>query len=191
MTLQLNQRAIPGHDIKISIKLPFGDSDLSGQSSNTSSAETGMKAKELAVSLVIPFTNQKWLTEINDLAESTNKETGARTIYRVGHDAANAVKFYEGKFAQELTIKELNDIQGWQVSFIIREHLSVPERKSQREPIKPAKQQGGDVVLAGNDVESQEIPPNTEMSTFETFLSYANDAFGSVFSSDDDKEKTV
>lgn len=55
MTLQLNQQSIPGQDIKVTIKLPFGDSDLSGQSSSTTSAETGTKAKELTVSLIVPF----------------------------------------------------------------------------------------------------------------------------------------
>ncbi|MCD9474076.1 adenine glycosylase [Photobacterium phosphoreum] len=190
MTLQLNQQSIPGLDIKVTIKLPFGDSDLSGQSSNTTSAETGTKAKELTVSLIVPFEKKAWLTEIDRLAEAINKTTGARTVYRIGHDAANAIKFYEAKFSQELTIRELNDTQGWQVGFVMKEHLSVPERKSQREPIKPAKQQGGEGKSIDHK-ENPDIPPNTELSTFEKILSMADNVLGGVMGSDDATKKEV
>ena len=190
MTLQLNQQSIPGQDIKVTIKLPFGDSDLSGQSSSTTSAETGTKAKELTVSLIVPFEKKAWLTAIDILAEALDKTTGARTVYRVSHDAANAIKFYEAKFSGELTIRELEDIQGWQVGFMMKEHLSVPERKSQREAIKPAKQQGGGGNLSKDEViNNPDIPPNTDMSTFETYLSYVNDAFGHFIHDDKDEAK--
>lgn len=192
MTLQLNQQSVPGQDIKVTIKLPFGDSDLSGQSSSTTSAETGTKAKELSVSLIVPFENKEWLTAIDILAEAQDKTTGARTVYRVGHDAANAIKFYEAKFSGELTIRELEDTQGWQVGFMMKEHLSVPERKSQREPIKPAKQQGGggDVALDKKITDNPDIPPNTELSAVEKILSMANNAFGSVIGNDTEEGAT-
>ena len=192
MTLQLNQQSVPGQDIKVTIKLPFGDSDLSGQSSSTTSAETGTKAKELSVSLIVPFENKEWLTAIDILAEAQDKTTGARTVYRVGHDAANAIKFYEAKFSRELTIRELEDTQGWQVGFMMKEHLSVPERKSQREPIKPAKQQGGggDVALDKKITDNPDIPPNTELSAVEKILSMANNAFGSVIGNDTEEGLT-
>ena len=192
MTLQLNQQSVPGQDIKVTIKLPFGDSDLSGQSSSTTSAETGTKAKELSVSLIVPFENKEWLTAIDILAEAQDKTTGARTVYRVGHDAANAIKFYEAKFSGELTIRELEDTQGWQVGFMMKEHLSVPERKSQREPIKPAKQQGGggDVALDKKITDNPDIPPNTEFSAVEKILSMANNAFGSVIGNDTEEGLT-
>ncbi|PSW99566.1 hypothetical protein [Photobacterium iliopiscarium] len=192
MTLQLNQQSVPGQDIKVTIKLPFGDSDLSGQSSSTTSAETGTKAKELSVSLIVPFENKEWLTAIDILAEAQDKTTGARTVYRVGHDAANAIKFYEAKFSGELTIRELEDTQGWQVGFMMKEHLSVPERKSQREPIKPAKQQGGggDVALDKKITDNPDIPPNTELSAVEKILSMANNAFGSVIGNDTEEGLT-
>lgn len=186
MTLQLNQQSIPGQDIKVTIKLPFGDSDLSGQSSSTTSAETGTKAKELTVSLIVPFEKKEWLTAIDGFAEALDKTTGARTVYRIGHDAANAIKFYEGKFSGELTIRELDDTQGWQVGFMMKEHLSVPERKSQREAIKPARQQGGGGDIA-NKNDNPAIPPNTEMSAFETFLSYTNEWLGGAMSDDEDE----
>ena len=192
MTLQLNQQSVPGQDIKVTIKLPFGDSDLSGQSSSTTSAETGTKAKELSVSLIVPFENKEWLTAIDILAEAQDKTIGARTVYRVGHDAANAIKFYEAKFSGELTIRELEDTQGWQVGFMMKEHLSVPERKSQREPIKPAKQQGGggDVALDKKITDNPDIPPNTELSAVEKILSMANNAFGSVIGNDTEEGLT-
>lgn len=183
MTLQLNQQSIPGADIDVTIKQKFGDADLSGQSSSTSSAETGNKAKELHVSITVPFEKKEWLSQINTLSEATNKDTGSRVVYRIGHDAANAIKFYEAKFFGELNIRQLKETQAWNVTFMMKEHLSVPERKSQREPVKAAKQQGGGGDTPVNN-ENIDIPPNTELSTIEKIMSYANDALGTVIGTD-------
>ncbi|GEK13209.1 baseplate complex protein [Aliivibrio fischeri] len=186
MTLQLNQEVIPGENIKVSIKLPFGDSDLSGLSSSTETAETGIKAKELSATLIVPFEKKEWLTYITKLAEATDEETGARVIYRINHDAANAIKFYEGKFSGELSIVEMEFIHGWQVSFVIHETLSVPERKDQREAIKPAKQQGG-----GGDVTAKynnpHLPPETDLMLFEKMFAYSNEKLGVSSNTNDDQ----
>lgn len=182
MTLQLNQQAIPGQEIKVTIKVNYGDTDLSGQGDSTDTAETGIKAKTLLCSLVVPFDQPQWLTTISTLGENTDKETGRRVIYRIGHDAANAIKFYEGKFSGELNITELEDTQAWQVSFTLREHLSVPERKAQREVIVPATQQGGDTGVTST--EDDQIPPNTQLSNIERILAYTDDKLGGLMGSD-------
>ncbi|MDD9174509.1 adenine glycosylase [Aliivibrio sp. S2TY2] len=190
MTLQLNQKTIRGEDIKTSIKLPFGDSDLSGLSSSTEMAETGTKAKVLTVTMVIPFQRKAWLTEIANFAEAVEQETGARVIYRIGHDAANAIKFYEGKFSGELSINEMDSIQGWQVGFSLHEHLSVPERKNQREEIKPAKQQGGGGDVAAK-YDNPHLPPSTDLLRFETMFAYTNEKLGITTASNNENTEGV
>ncbi|MEC4728857.1 adenine glycosylase [Shewanella sp. D64] len=189
MTLQLNNQLVPGEELKVAIKMSFGDSDLSGQGSGTESAETGTKAKELTVSLVVPFANAEWLTRITTLAESTDATTGTRQVYRIGYDAARAIKLYQAKFVGELNVTELDDTQGWMVTFNMREQLSVPERKAQREPIKAAKQQGGgDSIVAVN---SDDIPPNTELTGFASVLKYIDEALKSSEVIDTPSEEVV
>lgn len=191
MTLQLNDKLLMGQDIKVAIKLQFGDSDLSGQGSGTESAETGTKAKQLTVSLIVPFEKIDWLTQIVTLAEATDKASGARVVYRVGYDAARAIKLYQAKFVGELNITELDDTQGWLVSFTMQELLSVPERKAQRDAILPAKQQGGGDIVAG--VDNPNIPPNTELTGFESVLKYIDTAVAGLVSEDkpDENPKAV
>lgn len=183
MTLQLNQKPILGKEIIVTVKVHYGDSDLSGQGNSTETAETGIKAKQLHCSLLIPFSNPEWLSDLNSLGESTDNETGSRTIYRIGHDAANAIKFYEGKFTGELNIVQMEDILAWQVTFNIHEHLSVPERKSQREDIAPAQQQGGDVGVVVSDG-SDKIPPNTQISNFTRILEHTGGSLGDLIGDD-------
>lgn len=183
MTLRLNNKMVNGKEMNISIKLPFKDSDLSGQGSGTETAETGTKAKEMTVSLVVPFEYPQWLTEITEFAEAIDKTTGRRLVYRIGNEAADAMKFYQACFSGELNVIELTDPLAWKVSFSMREKLSVPERKQQRDELSPAQQQslGGDT----NSEEAEEndnIPPNANLSGFERTLAYMDSKLGEYVS---------
>lgn len=182
MTLRLNNKMVNGKEMNISIKLPFKDSDLSGQGSGTESAETGTKAKEMTVSLVVPFEYPEWLTEITEFAEAIDTATGRRLVYRVGNEAADAMKFYQACFSGELNVIELTDPLAWKVSFSMREKLSVPERKQQRDELAPAQQQslGGDADAdnSGND----NIPPDANLSGFERTLAYMDSKLGEYVS---------
>lgn len=189
MTLRLNNQEVLGQEMKINIKLPFGDSDLSGQGSGTDTAEQGMKAKELTVSMLIRFDKVEWLTSLTDLAESL-EENGSRTIYRIGNDAAEAMKFYQAKFTGEVNLTEQESINAWSVTFTLTEVLSVPERKAQRDEIKPAKQQ----TVNNNDGDTStgddpNIPPNTDLTMVEQFLKYADNALGAGFNFFEDEKE--
>ncbi|MFH0274882.1 baseplate complex protein [Vibrio jasicida] len=184
MTLELNNQKIRGKEIRINIKLPFGDSDLSGTGSGTDSAEEGTKAKEMTVNMLVPFDSPEWLTELVDLAESTD-ENGARTVYRIGNDAAKAMKFYQAKFTGEVNINEQEQTNAWLVNFAMKEKLSVPERKQQREPMPAAAQQ-----TQGNNtedsVDNDNIPPETKFTGFERFLKYTDDALGGYWDEEEE-----
>ncbi|PMT73896.1 adenine glycosylase [Vibrio parahaemolyticus] len=188
MTLQLNNQEINGKEIRINIKLPFGDSDLSGTGSGTDSAEEGTKAKEMTVNLLVPFEHSEWLTDLVELAEATD-ENGARTVYRIGNDAAKAMKFYQAKFTGELNIAEQDQTMAWRVNFTLTEKLSVPERKQQREPIKAAAQQTQG-ENTNEVIESDSIPPNTQLTDFERILQYTDDALGGFWDDDEETNET-
>lgn len=180
MTLRLNNEEILGKEFNVNIKLPFADSDMSGQSSSTDSAEQGTKAKELTVSYVVPFDDSDYLTRIAGLAEAVDEKTGRRTTYRIGHDAAEAIGFYQAKFSGELNIQEMTDIQGWTVTFTMKEKLSVPERKGQRVSLSPAQQQtrGGDTETGTATPDNDALPPSTSLTDTERFFKNIDESLG-------------
>lgn len=189
MTLRLNNQQIKGKELKVNIKLPFGDADMSGTGSGTDAAEEGMKAKEMTVNLLIPYENPEWLSDLVNLAESVD-ENGSRTVYRIGHDAANAMKFYQAKFVGEVGVNEQQDSMAWLVNFFLKEKLSVPERKEQREPLEPAQQQS----LTENSeptAEDENIPPNTQLSTLSRLFTYLDGQAADLFTpSEEDTDET-
>lgn len=180
MTLRLNNQELQGKAFNVNIKLPFTDSDMSGQSSGTDSAEQGIKSKELTVSYIVPFENAAYLTQIIELAEALDTQTSRRVVYRIGHDASNAINFYQAKFAGELNIQEMTDIQGWTVTFTMKEKLSVPERKGQRVSLSPAQQQtrGGDTETGITAPNNEALPPNTNLTDTERFFKNIDDSLG-------------
>lgn len=178
MTLRLNNKEIRGKEIEVNIKMPFGDADLSGTGNGTDAAEEGTKAKEMTVNLLIPYDEPDWLTELVTLAESTESD-GSRTIYRIGDDAALAMKFYQAKFVGEVNTSTQKDIRAWRVNFSMKEKLSVPERQEQRNTLPPAQQQtqGENTDQA---IESHDIPPQTQLSSLERVFQYMDEQLGSV-----------
>lgn len=180
MTLRLNNKELQGKEIEINLKMPFGDADLSGTGSGTDSAEEGTKAKEMTVNFLIPYNKPEWLTELTNLAESTESD-GSRTIYRIGYDGALAMKFYQAKFVGEVKVSEQKDTSAWRVNFSMKEKLSVPERQDQRNTLPPAQQQtqGENTDQA---VENDDIPPQTQLSGLERVFKYMDDQLAGVMS---------
>ena len=81
--LALNSKSINLKSLRITASQELAGDDISGQSSNTDVAETGIKAKLLSVTGLITFENAESLSKLFELAEAT--EDGARVIYRINN----------------------------------------------------------------------------------------------------------
>jgi len=140
--LSLNGEMLRLDNMKVEMSLELKDQDMSGQSSGTDTSEQGDKGKELTFSGRIPFSKVERLTRLYQFA-SAKTEQGNRAIYRVGNDTAKALKIREGKFTGRISARENETLMCWNVSFKIREHMSVAERKELREQeqTKPEQQQ--------------------------------------------------
>ena len=149
---------------------------MSGQSSATDISEKGAKAKELGVSMLVPFVEAAWLTQLVAMAEAVD-ETGARKRYRINNRTAKALKIRQVVFVGQLTAPEQETINAWRVTFKLREFLSVPERKEARAKTPTAKQQSqaGETTAAGNQT-SEDVPPGTELTSVETFFKNIDNA---------------
>ncbi|HHR6207186.1 TPA: hypothetical protein ACS71B_002168 [Providencia alcalifaciens] len=130
ITFALDGEAIPLKNIKVNPSVQFQDKDQSGQTSSTAVAEQGIKPKELRVTGVINFTDHKVLTRLFALAEA--KENGKLKRYRVANHTAKAINFRLGTFTGNIDASEIDGQMAWQITFTLREHLSVSEKKDIR-----------------------------------------------------------
>jgi hypothetical protein len=106
-------------------------SDASGETSSTDEVDKGTKAKKLSVALSIPFKDIDALRELSRVSEA--KDNGSRKIYTVANDTANALGVRQVRFAENISFQEKDGLRAWDVSFTLKEYLSIPERVEQRE----------------------------------------------------------
>ncbi|QDL30640.1 baseplate complex protein [Serratia liquefaciens] len=150
VTLALNGEAIALKGLMVTPMMQFQDKDQSGQTSSTANAEQGIKPKELRISGMIPFSEAEVLTRLFALAEAT--EGGRLKRYRVANHTAQAINFRLATFTGSIDAPKQDGKQAWLVTFTLREHLSVPEKKSAREDNKTAARKqtpGGNGAVKG------------------------------------------
>ncbi|MCC8366013.1 hypothetical protein J8V57_06925 [Xenorhabdus sp. PB61.4] len=151
ITFALDGEAIPLKSLTVTPSVMFQDQDQSGQSSSTAVAEQGIKPKELRITGIIPFTEQKTLSRLFALAEA--KDNGNLKRYRVANLTAQAINFRIGTFTGTIDASKVDGKQAWQVTFTLREHLSVAEKRDSRATgsIQAKKQTGQGGAKAGED----------------------------------------
>ena len=160
--LTLNGTQLPLKNLRISVRQQLAGQDMSGQTSATDQAETGSKGKILTVKGVIPFNKKQLLTNLFRIAEAL--EDGARQIYRISNQTAEALKIRQVKFQGAIRADEQDSHRQWSVSFELIEHLSVPERVEQRQPDKLAAQQKVQGVSTPvTSGQSENVPPGTDV----------------------------
>ena len=140
--LTLNSVTIILKSIRITASLELASVDASGQSSSTDQAEIGTKAKKLTVSGLLPFTKAEHLAKLFTLAEAT--ENGARSIYRISNNTANALDVKQVRFSSKIEAVEQETTRQWAISFMLSEYRSVPQKVEERTPDATANVQGGD-----------------------------------------------
>ena len=155
ITLALNGEAIPLKNLAVTPSMMFQDKDQSGQSSSTAVAEQGIKPKELRITGILPFTEHKAFSRLFALAEA--KENGNLKRYRVANLTAQAINFRIGTFTNSIDASKIEGKQAWQITFTLREHLSVSEKREARANSKVAsKTQGSTATKGGQSGASDE-----------------------------------
>ena len=140
--LTLNTKKIILKSLRITASQELASEDASGQSSSTDVAETGTKAKKLAVSGLLPFTKAEHLAERVALAEAT--ESGARSSYRISNNTASALGVKQVRFSSKIEAVEQETTRQWAISFTLSEYRSVPQKVEERTPDAAVNVQGGD-----------------------------------------------
>lgn len=159
--LALSGEAIMLKNMIVSISMQIAEQDQSGQTSATTKSEQGVKAKELKVSGLVDFDTPEILIKIYALGEATDGG-GKMQKYRVASLLAQSVNFREATFSGSVEAIEQVDKMAWQVSFTLKEHVSVSEKRQARAGKQKAKTQtststqGGDDAPAVEDLSEEE-----------------------------------
>ncbi len=124
----------------------FQDKDQSGQSSSTAVAEQGIKPKELRITGILPLRNTGVFAPFA-LAEA--KENGNLKRHRVANLTAQAINFRIGTFTNSIDASKIEGKQAWQITFTLREHLSVSEKREARANSKVASKTQGSTATKG------------------------------------------
>jgi hypothetical protein len=166
--LTLDGEPIIMKSMRVSASMQFQDKDQSGQTSSTSSAEQGAKGKDIDVSGLIPFKEDRMLSRLFELADAKGNG-GKRHVYRVGSLLAKSVKVRQAKFAGRITASEQEGLLAWQVQFTLKEFNSVPEKREQRVPKQaPTVGQGTDNTSTAKGGGKGEGEP--DLSSFERYV---------------------
>lgn len=155
--LALDGEAIPLKGLTVTPTMQFQEKDQSGQTSSTATAEQGIKAKELRVSGLVPFSTPQVLTRLFALAEAKDAG-GALKKYRVANQVAQAINFRQGSFSGAIDAPKQDGKMAWLVTFTLKEFLSVSEKREARASGKTtAKKQTAGGAANGTDAsEDQE-----------------------------------
>lgn len=169
----LSGRAIAMKNLDVSVSMRLQDKDQSGQASGTASSQQGVKAKELKVTGLIPYDDESQLTLLYQLAEA-EESSGQRRRYRVNHATATLIKMREATFTGDVSATKAGELWAWQVSFTLREYVSVAEKKAEARAGAAA---GSAVAQTSQGTSGADEAPE-RLTRFEKVLQTINDAIG-------------
>ena len=129
--MRLNDFIVPDHELLVSVSTEFDSQELRGESSSTSVAHKGVKAKVIDVSLLIRFNESDHLKAMYQTAEAIDG-IGDLLVYNIVDPTANALSIRQVRFYGRIVTREMRKEKAWRVTFQLREHLSVPEKQEQR-----------------------------------------------------------
>ncbi|BFM20524.1 baseplate complex protein [Gilvimarinus japonicus] len=153
--MNLNEYKVPEYSLKVRGQMPYDSDPLGGQTSGSSRAHKGIKPKMLFVSLQIPMNEPVVLERLLAVAEATDA-AGALVVYDLQDNTGNAMKIRQVQFGEVFTVSEKESVRAWDISFVLHEYYSVPEKKEQRMTTGDAPPQvAAGATVSGGEIESQ------------------------------------
>lgn len=129
--MKLNDYQVPKDELHISVLTTFREEDLSGETSSSATAHKGIKPKEINARFIVRYDDAEVLTNFYRRAEATD-DNGDLVVYDIVERTANAVNVRQVTFTGTIDAREIDSRMAWQVSFRLREKISVPEKTEQR-----------------------------------------------------------
>lgn len=169
--MRLNDFTVKANDFRITASLKIAIDDLSGQSSSSTTSNSGIKPKKFTVNVLIAFAKAQDLTDLIAVAEAKD-DNGALIVYDVVAPSINVANVRKVQFGEIFTWLEMRDLEAWRVQFSLTEYDSVPERIEERQEPLNSEPSTAPGILVSNDQEPEQT--NTEVwpeyNPFESFL---------------------
>lgn len=171
--MKLDDFEFPSDELQVTCDLGINDKDMGGSSSSTESSINGFEPIIINVSLLIAFVDGDVVSEIKNLAQAVD-DKGAQIVYSILDRTSNAMGVSKVRFSSKVSLRELsNHKQGWTLSFTLKEHRSVAERKDER--LTP-QQSTSPAPATGTTAATTQSPETKEqLTSVEQVLSKLND----------------
>jgi hypothetical protein len=158
------------NDLIVGFECSIKNKEIGNKSSSTGSINEGTKPKILTVTGVCSYENKDNLIILIKMAETTDNEH-RRAVYTISDNTADVAEIREVIFHNSLSVKKMNGLQAWNVSFSLREYNSVVEA-AERKKIIEKKEKAKLIAKAPSSTTTQ--PPNATTTTISTDTSKAN-----------------
>jgi len=122
---------VPGKNVKINVSLTLERKDLSGQSSDSSFANSGAKAQKVSVSCQIPISESRTLSQLLEIARACDSKDEP-IVYTVSDDLCAAMSIRQVIFCGEVRATESDSLRVYDVSFELQEYQTVPQKREER-----------------------------------------------------------
>lgn len=173
----LDDWELGGTDIKVRAVKPIKSKDVSGQTSQNATVETGIKAYNLNVSLVISNTDREQLTQLTEKVNAVD-ENGNRIVYLITNTVANSMHVTKVRFSDYFSVTDSKRLAAWNIAFTLQEVDSVSARaeiaSNAATPEASVTQSAlGEVI----ESEAAQNIKNASLEGFEKLLKIADDYF--------------
>lgn len=167
--MMLGNYTLPDKEQRVSITMRFDSENLGGQSSGTDTSHKGIKPKSIFIQLLIPFDEEKNLSELTAIAEATT-DSGSLRIYDIVDRAANAMKIRQVQFSDSFDVREDYSLRAWQVNFSLVEYKSVAEKTEQRLKTTQAQPQAATGTTVSANDNAEQADDEKPVTGFEKFI---------------------
>ncbi len=153
--MRLNDTDILLYKFTVSMVSTLAGEGAGGQTSSTTTIESGIKPKVLNCSGSIAKKNPERLTALTALSEALD-DKGDRVIYDIVDETASATNIRQVVFFDVITASSDEAIKKWKVSFSLIEKNSVAEAKQNQKietDVLIQGENGGSVKAQGNNEE--------------------------------------
>ncbi|MDH5753499.1 MAG: hypothetical protein OEZ59_13905 [Deltaproteobacteria bacterium] len=185
MPFFLDSLTLPGSDHQVEVVGRLDSDDVAGQTSASADDHGGWKPFMISVRLLIPKDDPDSLSLIREKFHAVDGLTMLPWEYKIEESTCSALGIRKVQFYDQVRISSDDDLLAWRVSFTLKEVLSIPERRENREG-GGASAQDADGVGSGDPAASaKELSQAMIDGDLEGMMSAINDLGGTYLFGDD------
>ena len=166
--LALDGEQVQGHSLKVTLAGRIDTTEMTGDSSSTSTSHGGWRPMRLNVSLVINRVNDNHLTHLINLWQRMGDD-GTPHVYNITEDTCLAAGVRRVHFTDNLQVSEQDNPKVWRVEFSLLQYDSTAAQREERETTETLINNGVPRGILEENTAFNELAAAAEISS-ENFL---------------------